>query len=61
METWDAIWARRNARQYADQPIARENLERVPDRSGLTGRPAATADHQAQSPTFDEVVHWNRW
>lgn len=29
METWDAIRARRNVRQYADQPIARENLERI--------------------------------
>jgi nitroreductase len=29
METWDAIRARRNVRQYTDQPIARENLERI--------------------------------
>jgi nitroreductase len=29
METWDAIRARRNVRQYTDQPIAREDLERV--------------------------------
>jgi nitroreductase len=31
METWDAIRARRNVRQYTDQPIAREDLERVLD------------------------------
>jgi nitroreductase len=29
METWDTIRARRNVRQYTDQPIARENLERI--------------------------------
>jgi nitroreductase len=29
METWDAIRARRNVRQYTGEPIARENLERI--------------------------------
>lgn len=29
METWDGIRARRNVRQYTDQPIAREGLERI--------------------------------
>lgn len=29
METWDVIRARRNVRQYTDQPIAREDLERI--------------------------------
>jgi nitroreductase len=29
METWDAIRARRNVRQYSDQPIAQESLERI--------------------------------
>ena len=29
METWDAIRARRNVRQYTGQPIAREDLERL--------------------------------
>jgi nitroreductase len=29
METWDAIRARRNVRQYTSQPIAREDLERI--------------------------------
>ncbi len=29
METWDTIRARRNVRQYTDQLIARENLERI--------------------------------
>jgi nitroreductase len=29
METWDAIRARRNVRQYTEQPIAREDLERI--------------------------------
>jgi nitroreductase len=31
METWDAIRARRNVRQYTDQPIARGDLERILD------------------------------
>jgi nitroreductase len=29
METWDAVRSRRNVRQYTDQPIAREDLERI--------------------------------
>src|SRR5919202_5211975 len=29
METWDAIRARRNVRQYRDQPVARGDLERI--------------------------------
>ncbi|SFK53104.1 nitroreductase family protein [Geodermatophilus ruber] len=29
METWDAVRARRNVREYTDQPIPREDLERI--------------------------------
>jgi nitroreductase len=29
METWDAIRARRNVRQYTDRPVAVEQLERI--------------------------------
>jgi len=29
METWDAIRARRNVRQYSDQPISREDLDQI--------------------------------
>src|SRR4051794_41025423 len=29
METWDAVRARRNVRQYTDQSIARPDLERI--------------------------------
>jgi nitroreductase len=29
METWDAIRSRRNVRQFADRPIAREDLDRI--------------------------------
>jgi nitroreductase len=29
METWDAIRSRRNVRSYTDQPIARNDLERI--------------------------------
>jgi nitroreductase len=39
METWDAIRARRNVRQYTDQPIAREDLERICE----AGRRAASS------------------
>jgi nitroreductase len=31
METWDAIRARRNVRQYTDRSIARDDLERILD------------------------------
>ncbi|HET9649851.1 MAG TPA: nitroreductase family protein, partial [Microlunatus sp.] len=29
METWDAIRARRNVREYTEQPIAEADLQRV--------------------------------
>jgi nitroreductase len=29
VETWDAIRARRNVRQYTDQPVSRQQLERI--------------------------------
>jgi nitroreductase len=29
VDTWDSIRARRNVRQYTDQPIARADLERI--------------------------------
>jgi nitroreductase len=29
METWDAIRARRDVREYTDEPLAREQLERI--------------------------------
>jgi nitroreductase len=73
METWEAIRARRNARQYTVQPIAREDLERILD----AGRRAPSASNwqpwnfvvavergQLSDPdrrAFDEVVHWERW
>src|SRR5215467_7827549 len=49
METWDAIRARRNVRQYTDQPIAREHLERIVE----AGRRAASAGN---SQPWDFVV-----
>jgi len=39
METWDAVRARRNVRQYADEPIARADLDRILD----AGRRAPSA------------------
>ena len=41
METWDAIRARRNVRQYTDQPIAHDDLERILD----AGRRAPSASN----------------
>ena len=41
METWDAIRARRNVRQYTDQPIARADLEKILD----AGRRAPSASN----------------
>jgi nitroreductase len=41
VETWDTIRARRNVRQYTDQPIARADLERILD----AGRRAASASN----------------
>jgi nitroreductase len=41
METWDVIRARRNVRQYTDQPIARTDLERILD----AGRRTASASN----------------
>jgi nitroreductase len=29
METWDAVRARRNVREYTDEPIAKEAIERI--------------------------------
>ena len=59
METWDAIRARRNVRQYTDQPIAREDL------GGLWGDPHETAAlrplTRPNRRPFGEVVHWDRW
>jgi nitroreductase len=49
METWDAIRARRNVRQYTDQPIAREDLERICE----AGRRAPSASN---SQPWDFVV-----
>jgi len=49
METWDAIRARRNVRQYTDQPIAREHLERILE----AGRRAPSAGN---SQPWDFVV-----
>src|SRR5215467_8807099 len=41
METLDSIRARRNVRQYTDQPISREDLERILD----AGRRAPSASN----------------
>jgi nitroreductase len=41
METWDTIRARRNVRQYTDQPITRADLEHILE----AGRRAASASN----------------
>jgi len=41
METWDAVRARRNVRQYTDQPIPRDDLERILE----AGRRSPSSSH----------------
>ena len=72
METWDAIRARRNVRQYTDRPIPRADLERVlgfpPGHFAAymigfgypADRPLQPIAHPERRP-FDEVVHWDSW
>jgi nitroreductase len=36
METWDAIRARRNVRQFSDQPISTDDLDRILEAGRLT-------------------------
>lgn len=36
METWDAIRARRNVRQFSDEPIAPDDLDRILEAGRLT-------------------------
>jgi len=53
METWDAIRARRNVRQYTSQPIARDDLERIAE----AGRRAPSAGN---SQPWDFVIVTDR-
>jgi nitroreductase len=53
METWDAIRARRNVRQYTGQPIARDDLGRIAE----AGRRAPSAGN---SQPWDFVVVTDR-
>jgi hypothetical protein len=56
METWDTIRARRNVRQYTDQPIARDNLERILE----AGRRGGGQQRAPESPkdAGDTGVTW---
>lgn len=36
METWDAIRARRNVREFSDQPISPDDLDRILEAGRLT-------------------------
>src|SRR6266581_4425831 len=58
METWDAIRARRNVRQYTDQPIAREDLERICEAGRRIARSAATIALVAQQPEYQMRHDW---
>ena len=49
METWDAILARRNVREFAERPIPREKLERILE----AGRRAPSSRNQQR---WDFVV-----
>jgi nitroreductase len=64
METWDAIRARRNVRQYTDQRVLgfpdgylAVYLIGLGYPAGRPLRPIARPDRRP----FDEVVHWDHW
>ncbi|MGH3156547.1 MAG: nitroreductase family protein [Streptosporangiaceae bacterium] len=67
METWDAITSRRNVRQFSDQPIPPEHLDRLlavarRSPSSQNWQPwdfVAVTDRDRRP--FDQVVHRNRW
>jgi nitroreductase len=53
METWDTITARRNVREYADQPIAPDDLDRILE----AGRRSPSSNNQQ---AWDFVVVTDR-
>jgi len=55
VETWDAIRARRNVREYADRPIAAEDLDRILE----AGRRSPSANNQ-QAWDFVAVTERDR-
>jgi hypothetical protein len=52
METWDTIRARRNVRQYIDQPIARADLERILEDAVVVMRRSGVRFPQAAPKLF---------
>lgn len=58
METWDAIRARRNVREYTDRALGGDNRPRrkQPD-DDRPLRPLVKPDRRP----VDDVVHWGRW
>ena len=68
METWDAIRARRNVRQYTDQQQAQRVLGFPAGYFAVfmigLGYPADRPLRPLARPNrrpFDEVVHWDHW
>src|SRR5205807_8545729 len=55
VETWDAIRTRRNVREYADRPIAAEDLDRILE----AGRRSPSANNQ-QAWDFVAVTERDR-
>jgi nitroreductase len=61
METWDTIRARRNVRQYTDQPIARADLERILDAGRRTAsRATGSRGTLLSSPIARSWSSWRR-
>ena len=62
METWDAITARRNVREFDDRPLPTEHLERILEagRRAPSSRNSQPWDFIVVS-RFDEVMHCCRW
>jgi hypothetical protein len=56
VDTWDAITARRNVREFDDRPISREHLDRILE----AARPLTPLKRPNRRP-FAEVVHYDHW
>jgi nitroreductase len=66
VETWDAIRARRNVRDFDDRPIAEEELERILEAgrrapSSRNWQPWDFVLRRRPRRPLDDVVHRSRW
>ena len=70
METWDALRARRNVRQFSDQPVPDEVLDRILDagvvtdqdrRADIGGQLADDGEELSFGSGVHAVVDDDRW